>query len=485
MKKQESLSKNFIMNAILALSSFIFPIITFPYISRVLLPEGTGKVSFAVSMISYLNMFAQLGIPTYGIRACAKIRDNRKQLTQVVHELLLINLIMSMVAYIGLIVILIYVPKLRSEKDLYIIVSSTILLSAIGMEWLYKALEKYTYITIQAIIFKMIALLVMFILVHTKEDYIFYGAITIFASSASNICNFINARKYIDWNWRHEYNFQRHLKPIIIFFAMSCATTIYTNLDTIMLGFMKNDIEVGYYNAAIKIKTILVSVITSLGTVLLPRATYFVEVGMKKEFEIISKKAINFVVVIACPMIIYFIIYAKNGIYFLSGTAYDGSILPMRIIMPTLLAIGITNIIGLQIMVPLGKEKIVLYSEIVGAFIDLVLNFIFIPKFGAIGAAIGTLVAEIGVLFIQFWGIHNNFSDIFGYVQGKKILVVLFFSTGIAVGIKTLEYGNFMILFFSSLGFFGSYFGGLLILKEPIIVDIKNRILKLAYLRKE
>lgn len=124
-----------------------------------------------------------------------------------------------------------------------------------------------------------------------------------------------------------------------------------------MLGFMKSDIDVGYYNAAVKIKTVLLGVVTSLGAVLLPRASYYIEHGMHEKFLSIAKKAIEFVFLIATPLMVYFILFAKEGVFFLSGLAYSGSIIPMQIIMPTLLFIGLTNIMGIQMLVPLGKEK--------------------------------------------------------------------------------------------------------------------------------
>ena len=243
------------MNSILTMSQFIFPLITFPYVSRILLPIGTGKVSFATSVISYFAMFAQLGIPTYGIRACAKVRDNRKKLSKTAQEIFIINIIMSIIAYFVFILALCNVQRLNDEKTLFIIVSLTIFFNAIGMEWLYKALEQYTYITIRSVIFKFIALIAMFLLIKQQSDYIVYGAISIFASSASNIFNFINVHKYIDLHPCGNYNLKKHLKAVAVFFAMSCATTIYTHLDTVMLGFMKTDADVGYYNAG---KTVLV-----------------------------------------------------------------------------------------------------------------------------------------------------------------------------------------------------------------------------------
>lgn len=191
--RQKSLKLNFIMNAILTMSSFIFPLITFPYVSRILLPEGTGKVSFATSVISYFAMFAQLGIPTYGIRACAKVRDNRKELTKTAQEIFIINIAMTVLAYAVFLVALFTVPRLQQDKTLFLIVSTTMIFNAIGMEWLYKALEQYTYITVRSIIFKFVALVAMFLLIHEKSDYVIYGGISILASSASNVFNFINA----------------------------------------------------------------------------------------------------------------------------------------------------------------------------------------------------------------------------------------------------------------------------------------------------
>ena len=209
-KNQKSLKINFIMNAILTMSSFIFPLITFPYVSRILLPEGTGKVTFATSVITYFAMIAQLGIPTYGIRACAKVRDNKEELSKTVHEIFLINLIMTIVAYVLVGISIIAVPRFYQDKTLFLIISLTIIFNTIGMEWLYKALEQYTYITIRSIIFKFVALIAMFALVHQKQDYVIYGGITILAASASNVFNFINVHKFITLKPFKNYDLKRH-----------------------------------------------------------------------------------------------------------------------------------------------------------------------------------------------------------------------------------------------------------------------------------
>jgi len=477
--RKQSIRINFVMNAILTMSSFIFPLITFPYISRVLGPEGTGKIQFATSLISYFSMFAQLGIPMYGIRACAKVRDNREELTRTVHELLGINLIMTAISYGALAIALMTIPKLQEEKTLMIVISLTIILTTIGIEWLYKALEKYTYITVRSVIFKLIALVMMFLMVKSKEDYVIYGGISIFASSASSVLNLINAHKYIGFKPVGGYRLRRHLKLVLIFFAMACATTIYTNLDNVMLGFMTTDTDVGYYGAAVKIKTILVSIVTSLGAVLLPRASYYVENGEMDEFRRLTRKAMSFVTLLAVPLSLYFILFAREGILLLSGSAYEGSVVPMQVIMPTLLLIGMTNITGIQILVPTGREKAVLYSEIAGAIVDIILNALLIPSLRSTGAAIGTLVAEAAVLVVQFYILRDEIRDILSEIHPANILIGTGLAVAASIWTKMLHTGYFLTLAISAILFFGIYAGFLFVRKEPIIREIaKTKLLK-------
>ena len=468
---------NFIMNAILTMSNMIFPLITFPYISRVLLPVGTGKVAFATSIVTYFSMFAQLGIPTYGIRACAQVRDDKEKLSQTVQELLIINLVMMAFTYGLFFVGLHTVPRMHVDKPLFLIVSTMIFFNSIGMEWLYRGLEEYAYITARSIVFKIVSLMAMFLLVKSQGDYVIYGGVSIFASSASSVLNFINAHKYVSLRPMKVYNFRRHMRPVMIFFAMSCATTIYTNLDTVMLGFIKTDEDVGYYNAAVKIKGILVSVITSLGSVLLPRASYYIEHRLEKDFEQISKKAINFVCVLAFPMMIYFILYAKEGIYFLSGSEYDGAILPMQILMPTILFIGLTNVMGIQVMVPLGKEKWVLYSVTIGALVDLTINALLIPKMASSGAAIGTLVAEIVVLIYQYWKLKDRMKGIFAEVRWMSLILAGVIAGAGSVCIKFFSFNTFISLVVSAVIYFGAYGSILLITGEPLVKEIVQQII--------
>lgn len=477
MAKQSSLKRNYVMNVILTGSSFIVPIITFRYVSRTLLPPANGKVQLAFSVISYFNMLAQLGIPTYGIRVCAKVRDDRKKLTKTAHELLGISLIMSAVSYILLFAAILFVPKLRAEKLLYLIVSSQILMNAIGMEWLFKALEQYTYITVRSLIFQLIAICAMFLMVKSPADYVLYGGISVLGAALSGIFNFVNARRFIDAKPEGAISLKRHLKPVAIFFAMASATIIYTQLDAVMLGFMKTDADVAYYHAAVKVKGILVGVITSLGAVLLPRVSYYVEKGMTDEFRRLIGKAVNYVFLTAAPLMVYFMIFAGDGILFLSGPAYESAVLPMKIIMPTLLFIGLSNVTGIQILVPTGREKTVLYSEIAGALVDLVLNLLLIPKMASAGAAIGTLAAEAVVLAVQVYALKEEIGAAFRTVRPGKILVSL--AAGCAASFWVIFTGlaGFPALLVSAACFFAAYGAVLLLTKEELATEIVFGIL--------
>ena len=475
--KQKSLALNMIMNVILTMSSLIFPLITFPYVSRIVGAEGIGKVTFATSVVTYFSMFAQLGIPTYGIRACAKIRDDKVKLSKTVHEILLINAITCVISYIALVLSLTMVPRFAEDKILFLVISTTILLNALGVEWLFKAVEYYTYITIRSIIFKFVALIAMFVFVHSEEDYLLYGIVTILAASASNVLNFFYLPKIIDIKPIGNYNLRQHMKMILVFFAMSVATTIYTNLDNVMLGFMTNHMEVGYYTASVKVKGILVSVVTAISTVLLPRASYYVDKGFIKQLYRIAQKAMGFVILIGIPFVVYFTIYAKECILLLSGKSFTGAVLPMQVIMPTLLFIGITNILGIQIMVPLGMEHQVLYSTICGAVTDLILNAICIPQYGAVGAALGTLVAEFVVLIYQVIVMKDSLKEIFSGVKYSVILISTVIAAFGCIGVKGLSVGVFAGLVLSAMLFFGIYFVGLLIGKEKMIVTIVQTVL--------
>ena len=473
--KQKSLTINLILNGLFSMSAYLFPMVALPYASRILQPAGVGRVSFATSIIAYFIMVAQLGIPTYGIQACAKVKDDREKLSRTVQELFIISIVMDIIVYAALAVALINVPRLSQDKILFVVLSINILFRSIGMEWLYRALEQYEAITLRAVIFQLLSIAALVTLVKDESDYIIYAFLTVAATQGAGIINFIQARKLIDIKPLWKYDFKRHLKAVAVFFAMACAIMIYTNLDISMIGFIKGDTEVGYYNVAVKIKLVLVTLITTIGTVLLPRTSYYYVKGMEREFRETCKKAMHGVIIIALPVALYFIIFAKESIMLISGSAFMPSVIPMMIIMLTLPFIGMTNIMGIQMLASMGKEKCTLISVVAGAAADFILNIILIPVYGAAGAAAGTLAAEIVVWIVQYIFILRYIGNIYQHINCFKVIAACVAGAVLSYIAKTMSCPDIIVLIVSAVIFFGVYAVVLVMAKDEMALEIVGK----------
>ncbi len=472
MAGEKTLAYNVLLNGLFKVLSLIFPVIAFPYASRVLLPEGIGKVSFAASVLAYFTMLAQMGVPTYGIQACARAADNKEELSRTVHELWLVSLVTTGLSYSIFFVLLFAAPKLQSDRGLFLAMGTMVFLKVIGSEWLYQALEQYSYLTKTSLVFKAAAIPALFIMVRGRQDYICYGMLLVFASYAPGIINFVHARRYIYVKFLGNYYIKRHVKQIVILFAVSCASMVYTNMDTVMLGMIKDAEEVGYYNTAVNVKDILVSLVTAAGMALLPRMSYYVKKGMEEKFKEIYKKAVHVMLCAAFPVAVYFIIFAEESIALMAGPAFLNSVLPMQLIMPTVLLIGLTNIIGIQVFVAMGREKDTLHSVLAGMAADLALNSILIPLYGAAGAAIGTLVAEMAVFLVQYGYIKEAAGRLFEGVCWKKLIKACFAGMIASFWIKYSDFPASFTLIFSVILFFGGYIGMLLQQKEPVAIEL-------------
>ncbi len=397
-ERRPSIKLNMALNVLLTIASILFPLITLPYVTRVLEPDGIGKVYFASSVIALFSMLAEMGIPVYGIRACARVRDDRAALTKTAHEILVINLITCAAVYAAFAVSVAAVPRLYSDKTILIIMSSGMLLNAVGAEWLFKALEKYRYITIRTIIFKAVALIGIFALVKEKDDYIIYGGLTIFAAAASNLVNLCELRRHIDLHICSGYSFVRHIRPMLVIFMMVVATAVYTNIDMLFLGMMKGDAEAGLYGVSVKIKLGMVNLVTAASAVLLPRMSYYLDRGHLKEAGTLIDKTLTAVCMVSFPSVCCLIMLAPECIELLAGSEFEGAVLPMRIIMPAVIFIGISNIAGMQKLIPMGHESSVTGAAWTGAAVDIVLNTLLIPEFASAGAAAATLITELTVM---------------------------------------------------------------------------------------
>ena len=401
--KQKSLKVNATLSLIKTLMSLIFPLITFPYTSRIIGPVFIGKVNFASSIVQYFAMISALGIAGHATREIAKIRDDSDQLARKTAEFFRINFFSMLFAYALFFISLFLIPKFYEYRLLLIIFSSTMILNLIGMDWINNAMEDFAYITTRTIIFQFVSLALLFIFVHSQEDYVFYAAISVISSAGANILNFIHIKKYISFKYFFsKLNLKQHLKPILILFSMAVATKVYTIVDNSMIGFLKDDYNVGLYSAATKINRIVLSVVTAVTAILLPRLSYYIKNKGFEEFKTLAFKGFDLLLLISLPCAVGLNIVSENATLLLSGKGFYEAIPVMKIMNPMIVITGISGFIGSQIFLPLNKEKWTLISVVCGVVINITLNFILIPVYGAKGAAIGTLCSEFSVFIIDF-----------------------------------------------------------------------------------
>ena len=425
----KSIKKNFIFNAVRIAAGMAFPLITFPYASRVLSPEGIGRVNFANSVIAYVAMIAAVGIPLYGMREAARVRDDRAKLGRISSELLVINMMFTVIAYGALGVSLLVSPRLREDADLILLVSAGVFFATIGMEWIYQALEEYEYITLRSICFQAIAVVLLFVFVHDRTDTLAYAGLSAFTGIGANILNFIHLRKKIDFSFRGRLRLRRHLKPVMVMFLMNVAASIYLNLNAVMLGFLSTSESVGYYSAAQKIVQMVILFVASLGTVLLPRSSYYIGNGRHEDFRRLVRTVVSFMFMLALPSAAGIMLLRGEFIHVFAGPLFARSAEILAVTAPSIIVIGLSGIIGMQILIPLGKEKITMYSVLAGTAVNFIINLLLIPRYAERGAAVSVLAAEVTVLAVQIicgrGHIRGIFSlrKIFPYIAGTAALV--------------------------------------------------------------
>lgn len=394
-----SIKVNFVFNVLNTVMGLLFPLITFPYASRVLLAEGIGQVNYFISIISYVVLITGLGIPIYGIREVARVRDDIKRLTQTTVEILSLNLLLNVIGYIAIAVMCLTLDQISGNISLFLILSLTVVLTTIGCGWFYSGIEDFKAITLRSLLVRSLSLFILFGFVRTKEDLLFYGVFYLFASVGSNVINFALLRKHLNFSLIkiHDLNLFKHIKPALAVFIFSVVSSIYLNLDKVMLGAIKDTTSVGYYTAASQLSHILLTLVISLGTVLLPRSSNLIKNNQMEEFYKLSEKSYRFILMTAIPIVAGCIIMSPSLIRMFCGPSYMPSIQTLCLIAPIILIIGMSQAIGMQILYPLGKIELVTYSTCAGAIVNLLLNFFLIPLYSQDGAAISSVAAECSV----------------------------------------------------------------------------------------
>ncbi len=399
-----SIKKNLFYNIILSVSNILFPIISFPYAAKILGPEGTGVTNFVLSFSQYFTFFAALGIPIYGGREIAKVRDDLKARSNLFWELNIIRMVTSFIVMIPYMILIFTIGKLETNLVMFLWGGIYILINVTSIEWFFSGLEDFKYITVRSVLVKLLSLIVLFVFVRKPSDVLIYFLINLFALLLNGFFNIKYASKYIKWRSFDfsSFTFRHHFKPLIYIFWGSFAINVYVYLDTIILGFMSTNKAVGLYSASTKISKISLTIITALGAVLVPRLSYAVAKNNKKEIDRLLSHSFNFVFTIGVPIALGTFIMASEIITLFSGKQFAEAVTSLQIMSPIVLIIGLANIFSVQILTPLAKDKYVMYGAIVGAILSILLNFILIPFYNQNGAAITYVAAELIVTLVVY-----------------------------------------------------------------------------------
>ena len=473
----KSLKLNAFFNVVRNVLRLIFPLITFPYVSRVLMPEGIGKVNFANSIVMYFYTIASLGIGSYGIREAAKIRNDRLALAKFTKEMLSINMVSTLVSYILLAASLVFVKKFESYRILIIVNSSSIILNTIGFEWLYSALEEYGYITLRSIIFQIISLALTFILVRNSDDVVNYALVSVISNVGSNVCNLIHARRYLDLKTKVKLEIKKHLKPIFLLFFSSIAITVFSILDTSMVGFIKDDVEVGYYTSASKIIRMIRDLFPAISTVMFARVSYYVGTKETQKIKEVTGQIFNLFYALSIPICMGFILLMKPILLLMCGSEFLPAVAVGQVLAPLVILSSISGYLSGAILISFGREKIYMYVEVGAALLDIVLNFVFIPKYGALGAGIATLITEL-VMFIVF---HISVKNEISGVKIKKALVQYIISSvimalAVYMEIKYLPLSPILQILLGAVSGALIYFVILVIMKNEFLQSSLNNL---------
>lgn len=474
----QSVKVNYILNLINTGTQMLFPLITFPYVCRVIEADGIGQINFFQSIISYISLFTCLGIPMYAIREIARDRNDVVQMNRTAMEILLLHSMLTLVGYAIVAILCLTVPQIQVNIPLFLILSLTIFFTAIGCEWFYQGIEDFKYITIRGLIIKTVSVVLLFIFVKSKTDLLYYGCYTVFGVLGGNIFNFFRLRKYIHREniIFSELHIKRHIKPVLKVFSFSVVTSIYLHLNTVLLGFLKNALAVGYFASATKVMQMLLTMSACLGSVMMPRASHLIAENKEDEFNRLIQKSYDFTLAIALPMTIGLIFCAPSLITALCGVKFEHSILPSQIIAPIILMVAISNVFGIQVLFPKGKINIVTLCCGIGAVADLLLNLCLIPFFSYIGTSIAYLGAEVATT-VSMYFIGRKYIPIIyfkkSYLTYALGCIVMAFAL---YGLSLLQLPTLTILLLQGCCGVLAYFIILCICKDEMIVQILSKI---------
>lgn len=474
----QSLKKNFIYNAILTMSGYIFPLMVYPYVSRVLGVANIGACNFVDSIVEYFTILSMMGMNTIGIREIAKCKNDQQKLDNVFSQLFSLNTLTTITAIIILIIATNIVPKFAPYKDLLYIGVGKLFFNYMLINWFFQGLENFKYIAARTIFVKILFVISVFLFVKTETDVKLYYFLVALTWAGNGIINFIYAKKYVSFNFTLKIN-----KAIIgSFFILGVywfMNSMYTTLNVAFLGFATNDIEVGYYTTANKLLTVIMTMFTALTSVMVPRVSVALKSNDNSEAKALIRKAINALMLFAIPLIFFVFPFCQELIYLMSGKGYEGATTPLQIMTPLFFLVGYDQIIVLQTLLPMGKDKDILRNSILAASVGIISNIFLTLNFGKNGSAIVLILAELSVLLssqfcvTKYLGLKIPFKLIIKHIIGFSPIIIICY---------VIKYfiNSYVISLIVSASIICCYIflAGRFILKNSILTNLKTPLFK-------
>ncbi|OHD53698.1 MAG: hypothetical protein A2Y33_07190 [Spirochaetes bacterium GWF1_51_8] len=477
-----SIKKNFVYNTALTIFNTLFPLLTYPYITRILGPENLGKFTFAQSFAANFGMFAIIVSPLYAIRLISSNRDNPDELNRGFSGILLINMISSLVMTIVFLTSFLYMEKAQTEPALYIIIAVSILLNAFSIDWLFQGLENYKFIAIRNFIFKAVFILLIFVFIRQPEHYIIYALFWLIVTYGANIINMIASRKKAKLTFSNLKPLS-HLKEIGFFFAINLLSIGILNLDKTLMGFIlpKEEayVTIGLYGVADKVIQIALSVTNSLALVILPRVSYYFSNNKMDEFYEKMDLSTKAYLMLSLPLFAGIILTAPEIVMLISGEKFLGSIPLLQVLSGAILLVGFAYISCLQILTGMKRENLYLITLGISLAVQAVALFFLIPVYKGVGAAFGMLIGYGTQVIVSFIFGFKEFRLFFFKVSNLKYFLAaglmsaaVYFARYIPLDILILKF-----ILLAGIGVI-VYFSVLLLTREVLLTGILDKLRK-------
>ena len=387
----------------------LFPLITFPYVSRVLMPEGIGEVQFLLSVINYVAMVTAVGLPMYAVREVSRCADEASR-RRVAAEIGLLSIAMCVAGYAVVFILVGTVERLAAAAPLFLALSVRLLFTLTGAEWYFQATEQFRYMTIRSLVIRVLSAVAMFVFIRDADDVMAYAVIIVCVDSGYGLLNWSRMLPVIRTARRRLRTLRpwRHLVPALRIFSLGMLIAVYTNLDSAMLGFMSSAVEVGFYAAALRVTRVVRGLITAIGAALLPRLTALHRSGACGDFASLSQSSLDLILALVMPASVAIALVSEPLIAIFCGDTFAPAARVLTVMSPLLIFTALSDIAGLQILYAQGREAVVIKATALGAIVDVALNLWLIPRYGAVGAAISTFAAE-GAVFVAVFAIGRRY----------------------------------------------------------------------------